>query len=135
MRRSTERIRRAPRNLNGWDKVTFASFRPDLSENPDGDAEFMLLRDGEVVYQFLGYNQENTVISQPFRDVLAVAFQDVDGDGGNDILVTNEYGTDTENAYSSVRVYSQQAGEKGFVLDKFEPPLDEYLEKTIIMTI
>lgn len=114
--------------LDGWDEVTFAAFRPDLSANPGGDAEFMLLRDGEVLYRFPGYNQENKVTGQPFQDVQAVAFRDVDRDGSNDILIINEYGTDAEHVYLSVRVYSSPEGERGFVIDKYAL-MDEFLNE------
>lgn len=115
--------------LDGWENAAFAAFRPDLSVNPDGDVEFMLLKDGEVVYRFPGYNSENTVTAQPFWDVRAVAFRDVDEDGRYDILIINGYGTDTGNAVSSVRIYSQREGEKEFVLDKFEPSMEEFLNQ------
>ena len=115
--------------LDGWENAAFATFRPDLSVNPDGDVEFMLLKDGEVVYRFPGYNSENTVTAQPFWDVRAVAFRDVDEDGRYDILIINGYGTDAGNAVSSVRIYSQREGEKEFVLDKFEPSMEEFLNQ------
>ena len=58
-----------------------------------------------------------------------MAFQDVDEDGRYDILIINGYGTDAGNAVSSVRIYSQREGEKEFVLDKFEPSMEEFLNQ------
>lgn len=115
--------------LDGWENAAFAAFRPDLSVNPDGDVEFMLLKDGEVIYRFPGYNSGNTVTDHPFCDVRAVAFRDVDGDGRYDILIISRYGTDADNAVSSVRIYSQREGKKEFVLDKFEPSMEEFLNQ------
>lgn len=130
--------------LDGWGEVTFASFLPRELSSHDGDAEFKLLKDGEVVYSFPGYGLDNTVIAgQNFQEVLAVAFRDIDYDNRNDILILNKYasvdgiGADGANAdgagagqtYPSIRIYSQPEGQKEFVLNKFEPPMDEFLQK------
>ena len=120
--------------LDGWEEVTFASFLPGESSSQDGDAEFKLLKDGEVVYSFPGYGQDSTAAAgQSFQEVLAVAFRDIDYDNRNDILILDKYasidGADAGQAYPSIRIYSQPEGQKEFVLNKFDPPMDEFLQK------
>lgn len=116
--------------LDGWGPVTFASFMPKEYDSGDGDVNFGLLKNGEVVYLFPGISEDNRRFNQQFEQIAAVAFKDFYGDGGTDIIVIIEYaplsGSDTDRGYHEARVYTQKAGSKEFVIDH---QLDEFLMK------
>lgn len=118
--------------LDGWGKVTFASFEPEETTGdniyPYGDVRFMLLQENKVIYMFPGcYNDpvtgtENVMAGQQFGQVLSVAFRDYNEDGRTDILLILEYagvqGNEIDRPWQEVRVYTQEEGEKEFHLDK-----------------
>ena len=120
--------------LDSWGEVTFASFEPEYRTKEGangqvmfGDVRFGLVKDGEIIYNFPGYN-ENGRYSQQFDQVVAVSFQDYDEDGRADILIIIEYvgtqGANTDVPFREARVYTQEDGETVFKIDNL---LSEYL--------
>lgn len=105
--------------LSEWGDVKFASFLPD--ENSEGDVSFKLLKEGKEIYSFPEYYQEDRQSHQQFREVRGVAFKDCNNDGKTDIIIINDYtplsGSNTEETYNQVRIYTQPESEKEFVLD------------------
>lgn len=116
--------------LDGWGDVTFASFMPKDNTYSEGDVEFKLLKDSEVIYNFPGVTEDNTRFNQQFSQVAAVSFKDFNDDGRKDVIVIIEYtsisGPSANQSYNEARVYIQQEGAKEFVLD---PLLYEFLIK------
>ena len=113
--------------LDGWGRVTFASFQPVQSEAGNsetggvlpGDVRFMLLCDDQVVYEF-PERAPAVELSEDyvFREVLAVAFRDYNEDGRTDILILLEYGNlEDDRSFHLARAYTQEEGEKEFFTD------------------
>lgn len=122
-------------DLDDWGEVTFAAFEPEFLTGKNdagqvvyGDVRFGLIKDGEIVYTFPGYNEENVRYAQQFGQVAAVAFRDYDGNGRTDILIIIEYagveGPNIDEPFREARVYTQEDGETVFVQAAL---LSEYL--------
>jgi len=116
--------------LDGWGKMTFASFIPEENEDMNGDVRFKLLSGNDEVYSFPGISDDNCRFNQCFGAIAAVAFKDYNTDGKMDIIIINEYapqsGPNIDESYNEVRIYTQIENEKDFSLDNY---LDEYLMK------
>lgn len=123
--------------LEGWGEVTFAPFMPESrAESEEGgvayrDVRFCLMRAGETVYAFPGFNEDNVQYGQQFKQVVSVAFRDYNEDGRKDILLILEYllphETDGAVSVRKARAYTQEEGQTEFVIDSH---LTEYLEQT-----
>lgn len=77
--------------LNSLGKVTFASYAPDMGQNPMEDVTFVLLKDETVIDTLAGMKTENVRTGERFLAVEAVSFPDYNGDGINDIITICSY--------------------------------------------
>lgn len=98
--------------------VRFASYAPDTTQSPYGDAEFKLLQNQQVITVLSGMNQSNTRKEETFHKVEAVSFRDYNQDGYTDIIIICSYIPDdrTKSVYSEARLYFGSA-EGSFTLD------------------
>lgn len=115
--------------LDGWGDVRFVSLRPeDSGDSGNQDVRFKLLQDGKEIYSFPGKNEDNTIYSDKFIDIAAVAFKDYNEDGKKDVILIIQYEPESGDAdrYYEVRTYYQNEGEKEFTMDS---ALDEFLMK------
>lgn len=113
--------------LDGWGEVTFASFEPEqysFQKNGVwmyGDARFMLIKEGKVVYIFPAVYEDNEMAGWQFGQVASVSFRDYNEDGRPDILLLLEYegvqGIDIGEKWMEARVFTQKNGEAEFHLD------------------
>ncbi len=114
--------------------VRFASYAPDTTQSPYGDAEFKLLQNQQVITVLSGMNQSNTRKEETFHKVEAVSFRDYNQDGYTDIIIICSYIPDdrTKSVYSEARLYFGSA-EGSFTLDVdlSEQVNGEVVEKTI----
>lgn len=102
--------------LDDWGEVTFASIAPE--EGSNGDVTFQLLKKGEKLYTFPGSEAEG------FREVMAVAFQDYNGDGRKDVIAIVQY-EDGGSAWNQARIFLQENPENTFYMDY---DLEDYLQ-------
>lgn len=114
--------------------VTFASYVPDTSQMPYGDAEFKVSQNQQVIAVLSGMNQSNTRKEETFHKVEAVSFPDYNQDGYDDIIIICSYLPDdrTKGVYSEARLYYGSA-EGRFTLDigLSEQVNADVMEKTI----
>lgn len=125
--------------LDGWGKVTFASFEPEQDTFQKdgvwmyGDARFMLLKDGKAVYAFPEIFESNGMRDQQFSQVCSAAFRDYNEDGRPDVLLILEYagvqGIDIGTTWMEVRAYTQKEGEKAFYPDSV---VAEYVNRNAV---
>ena len=117
-------------SLEGWGEVTFAPFLPEENENGNGDVQFKLLKDGEVLYEFPGVYADNILNDRQCDQVVAVAFKDYNDDALTDVITICKYtfvsGDRKDESYQEVRVYLQQKDSKEFVRDTLAA---EFLER------
>ncbi|MDO4330413.1 MAG: hypothetical protein Q4C66_13900 [Lachnospiraceae bacterium] len=96
-------------------KVTFASYEPDLSQNPLADVDFVIRQDKTVLQKLPGVTADNCRSSEQFNQVEAVSFLDYNDDGFDDIITICSYhmvsGPDAGTRRSEIRYYS--GSEKG----------------------
>lgn len=108
-------------DLEGWGEVTFASYGQDKSSYGYKDAVFRLEKDEEILYQFPFVMEENYRREECFSEILAVSFQDYDGDGDKDVIVIAEYepvfDMDGEGGFPEVRLYKNRPDTQEFFLD------------------
>ena len=97
-------------NLESWGNVTFVTYKPG---NESGDAEYKLFCEGEEVYAFDYWVEENYVATK------AVAFRDYNGDGYKDVIVIGQYGDIESECYDVARVFIQMPEEQEFLIDNF----------------
>ncbi len=111
--------------LNSLGSVTFASYKPDVTEDAGADAVFAVLRGDEVLEVLEGMETDNIRTDRTFAAVEAVSFPDYNGDGVKDVIVINSYfmadgsgaDTDAEGKASEARIYEGE--ENGsFILKK-----------------
>jgi len=78
--------------LNHWGGVQFVSYMPTGDVNFE-DASFLLERDGEVIYSFPYYYENNNTENHIglFDSVAAVGFRDINNDGLKDVIVIIHY--------------------------------------------
>lgn len=95
--------------LAPFGEVTFASYEPDLSEDPLADAVFLIERDGKVLTELPGMTEDNCRVNESFNKVEAVSFLDYNQDGYDDIILICNYspvsGPETGSACSEIRYY------------------------------
>ena len=115
--------------LNDWGNVTFASFAPENSSyQTDGmntDVRFCLVKNGEVLYEMPGFNEEHTTADM-FLAVSAVAFKDYNDDGLLDVITICEYESMSGEGFQTARIYFQLEDKQGFEEDSL---LTEYLSE------
>lgn len=115
--------------LNDWGNVTFASFAPENnSYQPNGmnsDVRFCLVKNGEVLYEMPGFNEEHTNADM-FLAVSAVAFKDYNDDGLLDVITICEYESMSGEGFQTARIYFQLEDKQGFEEDSL---LTEYLSE------
>ena len=115
--------------LNDWGKVTFASFAPENSSyQPDGmnpDVRFCLVRNGDVLYEIPGCNEEHTN-TDLFLAVSAISFKDYNDDELLDIITICEYESMSGEGFQTAKIYFQLEDMQGFEED---PLLTAYLSE------
>ncbi|MDO4333804.1 MAG: hypothetical protein Q4C58_14125 [Eubacteriales bacterium] len=96
-------------NLTPYGQVTFASYAPDTTANPNGDATFSILQDGRTVYTLPEVFEGNVCPGNPFYAVEAVSFPDINSDGYDDIIIICQYirgaGPEVGMVFSEARIY------------------------------
>lgn len=116
-------------DLGEWGNVTFAAYAPENSsfaaDGMNPDVRFYLMEDGQVLYEFPGWNEEHTN-PDLFLAVSAVAFKDYNEDGLDDVITICEYETMSGEGYQLARIYFQLENKQGFEEDQL---LTEYLLK------
>lgn len=108
--------------LEGWGDVRFVSLRPEDSAKQD--VQFQLLKDGKEVYTFRGMTEDNSLNSETFVGITAVAFKDYNEDGKKDVILILKYAQESGEEYNQVRIYSQSGDGNEFSIDE---GLAEYL--------
>lgn len=103
--------------MDGWGKTLFASIAPETDGWPP---HFALSRDGEIVYRFPETGKET---GDGFVEVCAVAFQDYNQDGKQDVAVLVTY-TDGERKWNEPQIFLQENSDNMFYLD--HPDLESY---------
>ncbi len=68
-------------------QVTFASYKPDTSENPLADVVFLIEKEGEILLQLPGTGEGN-IGYELFAQVDAVSFVDYNNDGYDEFFST-----------------------------------------------
>lgn len=103
-----------------WGEVTFVSYAPDRSEYGSIDASFALEKNGEIIYEFPDVMENNYRTEDTFWDILAVSFQDYNGDGEKDVIVICEYAPNFTSASGGTLKEARLYQNKGdsFVLDR-----------------
>ena len=105
-------------DLGEWGNVTFAAYAPENSsfaaDGMNPDVRFYLMEDGQVLYEFPGWNEEHTN-SDLFLAVSAVAFKDYNEDGLDDVITICEYETMSGEGYQLARIYFQLENKQGYV--------------------
>ena len=100
--------------FNPHGQVTFAAYAPKTPLNPGEDVAFKLIRDGQVLYTFGGYEIGRDKEIWKFQNVAAVAFPDINGDGYTDVITITNYvfneGALTEETLSEARIYTGREG-------------------------
>lgn len=106
---------------NQWGETRFVSCAPSGDENFE-DVSFLLEKEGEVIYQFPYYYENNNTADDIglFNGVEAVGFRDVNQDGLQDVIVIMNYVTGTvdqgkTSTASAARIFV--ADGEGFYLD------------------
>lgn len=102
--------------LDDWGKVTFASMTPESNSN---EPDFVLLKDGKIIYTFPKTEHSN---SDNFEQVNAVKFTDYNMDGKKDILILVQYSYEGQ-AWSEPIIF---LADTAFSRDAL---LEEYLSK------
>lgn len=103
--------------LDEWGKVTFASIEP---KNNSNKPNFVLIKNGEIVYEFPKTEISN---SDTFEQVSGVKFTDFNMDEKKDILVLIEY-SNGENTWNVPVVFLQEFSDNMIYLDY--PELESY---------
>lgn len=96
-------------NLVPYGEVTFASYAPDTGKDPNGDASFAILKDGQTVYTLPEVYEKNSCPGNAFHGVEAVSFPDINQDGCDDIIIICQYirgaGPQAGETFSEARIY------------------------------
>lgn len=104
-------------HLDDWGEVFFASMYPS---DESGRPEFLLLKDGEIVYTF---PQTETAAAGEFVEIGAVAFRDYNMDGKTDVLALVTY-RDGESTWNEPCIFLQEYSDNMFYMD--HPELESY---------
>lgn len=88
-------------------QVTFGSYKPDVSQNPEADAVFLIEKDGKVIQELSGVTEDNCRSGLVFQNVDAVSFVDYNSDGYDDIVLILSYLSEkTGTKPSEIRYYT-----------------------------
>ena len=92
-----------------WGEVIFTSYAPGRSMYGNEDVSFSLVQDNAEIYDFPGVTEDGYRDSLRFQEVLAVSFQDYDGDGQKDVIIIcrydDIYGEEGKSSVNEVRLY------------------------------
>lgn len=92
-----------------WGEVIFTSYAPGRSMYGNEDVSFSLVKDNAEIYDFPGVTEDGYRDSLRFQEVLAVSFQDYDGDGQKDVIIIcrydDIYGEEGDRSVNEVRLY------------------------------
>ena len=92
-----------------WGQAVFTSYAPDTAVYSTQDVSFALVKNGETIYEFPDVMEDNFRSRETFLGILAVSFQDYDGDGEKDVIVICEYAplvtTASGGTLKEVRLY------------------------------
>lgn len=97
-------------NLEPIGQVTFASYAPDTETDPNGDATFSILRNGQTICTLPAVFEGNAYPGNAFYAVEAVSFPDINQDGYDDIIIICQYvrgaGPEAGEVFSQARIYT-----------------------------
>lgn len=92
-----------------WGEVIFTSYAPGQSMYGSQDVSFSLVQDNAEIYDFPGVTADGYRDPLQFQEVLAVSFQDYDGDGQKDVITIcryeDPYGEGEAKDVNEVRLY------------------------------
>ena len=92
-----------------WGEVIFTSYAPGQTMYGNQDVSFSLVQDNAEIYDFPSVTADNYRDPACFREVLAVSFQDCNGDGWKDVITIcdyeNIYGEAAGEHFKEVRLY------------------------------
>ena len=101
-------------------QVTFTSYAPNTNVYSTQDVSFALVKNGETVYEFPNVMEGNFRSRETFLKILAISFQDYNGDGEKDVIVICEYApivnTASGGTLKEVRLYRNMGD--NFQLDR-----------------
>ena len=92
-----------------WGEVIFTSYAPGKTMYGNQDVSFSLVQDNAEIYDFPGITENGYRDPLLFQEVLAVSFQDYDGDGQKDVIIIcsydDLYGEPGNRISNEVRLY------------------------------
>lgn len=92
-----------------WGEVIFTSYAPGQTMYGNQDVSFSLVQDNAEIYDFPGITENGYRDPLLFQEVLAVSFQDYDGDGQKDVIIIcsydDLYGEPGNRISNEVRLY------------------------------
>ena len=92
-----------------WGEVIFTSYAPGQTMYGNQDVSFSLVKDNAEIYDFPGITENGYRDPLLFQEVLAVSFQDYDGDGQKDVIIIcsydDLYGEPGNRICNEVRLY------------------------------
>ena len=92
-----------------WGEVIFTSYAPGKTMYGNQDVSFSLVQDNAEIYDFPGITENGYRDPLLFQEVLAVSFQDYDGDGQKDVIIicsyNDLYGEPGNRISNEVRLY------------------------------
>lgn len=126
-------------NLTPFGEVTFASYEPDTAANPNGDATFSILKDGQPVYTLPEVFEGNICPDSAFYAVEAVSFPDINNDGYDDIIIICQYvrgaGPQAGEVYPEARIYTGSEDETFVLQRQMTEDANSALEVITIQTV
>lgn len=98
-----------------WGEVIFTSYAPGQTMYGNQDVSFSLVQDNAEIYDFPGITENGYRDPLLFQEVLAVSFQDYDGDGQKDVIIIcsydDLYGEPGNRISNEVRLYQNMGSE------------------------
>lgn len=98
-----------------WGEVIFTSYAPGKTMYGNQDVSFSLVQDNAEIYDFPGITENGYRDPLLFQEVLAVSFQDYDGDGQKDVIIIcsydDLYGEPGNRISNEVRLYRNMGSE------------------------
>ena len=98
-----------------WGEVIFTSYAPGKTMYGNQDVSFSLVQDNAEIYDFPGITENGYRDPLLFQEVLAVSFQDYDGDGQKDVIIIcsydDLYGEPGNRISNEVRLYQNMGSE------------------------
>ena len=100
-----------------WGEVIFTSYAPGQTMYGNQDVSFSLVQDNAEIYDFPGITENGYRDPLLFQEVLAVSFQDYDGDGQKDVIIIcsydDLYGEPGNRISNEVRLYQNMGPRTG----------------------